>query len=96
MQLVDELGMIYTTCLMAYATFGHMRGVAYRAVLGTSVSALAIFITVRTSFSSSPLRGSTVVQPSSTHTLIFPLNHPNRRTTTPPRTPSSTRMPTES
>ena len=45
MQLVDELGMIYTTCIMFYATFAHKKSVLYVTVLGTLLVALSGFIT---------------------------------------------------
>ena len=45
MQLVDELSMIYTTCIMFYATFSHKQTRLYRTVLGLFLVALAIFIT---------------------------------------------------
>jgi len=46
MQLVDELSMIYTTCLMAYATFSYRRSVAFRICLAVSLVALSLFITL--------------------------------------------------
>ncbi|CAG7973292.1 unnamed protein product [Penicillium salamii] len=46
MQLVDELSMIYTTCLMAYALFSYSRSTAVRVWLGLSLAGLAIFITL--------------------------------------------------
>ena len=46
MQLVDELSMIYTTCLMTWATFEHGRSLLVKWTLGLGVSALAIFITL--------------------------------------------------
>ncbi|KAL0252247.1 alkaline ceramidase ydc1 [Diplodia seriata] len=45
MQLVDELSMIYTTCLMFYATFSYGRSRAYAQALGLFLVALAAFIT---------------------------------------------------
>ncbi|KAF2145466.1 uncharacterized protein K452DRAFT_324447 [Aplosporella prunicola CBS 121167] len=45
MQLVDELSMIYTTCLMFYATFSYGRSRRYAQVLGLGLVALAAFIT---------------------------------------------------
>ncbi|KAM0723161.1 hypothetical protein Q7P37_001361 [Cladosporium fusiforme] len=45
MQLVDELSMIYTTCLMFWATFEHKRPHPVPLLLGIGLSALAIFIT---------------------------------------------------
>lgn len=46
MQLIDELSMIYTTCLMCYATFAHGRAQNVRVLLGVSLVALAAFITL--------------------------------------------------
>lgn len=46
MQLVDELSMIYTTCLMCYATFSYARASLTRVYLATSLGSLAIFITL--------------------------------------------------
>ncbi|CAG7938182.1 unnamed protein product [Penicillium salamii] len=46
MQLVDELSMIYTTCLMAYALFSYSRSTAVRVWLGLSLAGLAVFITL--------------------------------------------------
>ncbi|KAK3671145.1 alkaline ceramidase ydc1 [Recurvomyces mirabilis] len=45
MQLVDELSMIYTTCLMFWATFEHKRAQPIPTLLGISVASLAAFIT---------------------------------------------------
>ncbi|KAK8156081.1 alkaline ceramidase [Phyllosticta citrichinensis] len=45
MQLVDELSMIYTTCLMFYATFSYGKTRRYAVVLGLFLVALAAFIT---------------------------------------------------
>ncbi|KAI9700171.1 MAG: hypothetical protein M1820_006839 [Bogoriella megaspora] len=45
MQLVDELSMIYTTCLMFFATFTYGRSVQYSIWLGTLLTSLALFIT---------------------------------------------------
>jgi len=45
MQLVDELSMIYTTCLMFWATFEHKRAAPIPLLLGIAVASLAIFIT---------------------------------------------------
>lgn len=47
MQLLDELGMIYTTCLMMYASFSFSRSKAFATLLGAGLLALAGFITVR-------------------------------------------------
>ncbi|KAJ5168296.1 uncharacterized protein N7482_003890 [Penicillium canariense] len=46
MQLVDELSMIYTTCLMAYASFSYSRPTGVRLVLAISLLSLAVFITL--------------------------------------------------
>lgn len=45
MQLVDELSMIYTTCLMAYATFTFSRSSLFSAMLGSFLVGLSVFIT---------------------------------------------------
>ena len=45
MQLVDELSMIYTTCLMFWATFAHKRVPAIQILLGILSASLALFIT---------------------------------------------------
>ncbi len=45
MQLVDELSMIYTTCLMCYATFSYARSRLFAQVLGVGLVGLAVFIT---------------------------------------------------
>lgn len=46
MQLVDELSMIYTTCLMAYASFSYTRTSNFRLILAISLLSLAVFITL--------------------------------------------------
>jgi dihydroceramidase len=46
MQLVDELSMIYTTCLMNYATFSYAQSRTYRIVLAVGLISLAVFITL--------------------------------------------------
>ncbi|KAG0160032.1 hypothetical protein PDIDSM_7559 [Penicillium digitatum] len=46
MQLVDELSMIYTTCLMAYASFSYSQSTTVRVCLGLSLTGLAVFITL--------------------------------------------------
>ncbi|KAL1306820.1 hypothetical protein AAFC00_005477 [Neodothiora populina] len=45
MQLVDELSMIYTTCLMFYATFSHKQKTPFKVALAVFLVALCIFIT---------------------------------------------------
>jgi hypothetical protein len=46
MQLVDELSMIYTTCLMCYVTFSFGKTSMYRSVLASSLVGLSLFITL--------------------------------------------------
>jgi hypothetical protein len=46
MQLVDELSMIYTTCLMMYASFAYTRSRHFATILGLGLLALSAFITV--------------------------------------------------
>lgn len=46
MQMVDELSMIYTTCLMLYACFSYLRGKAFRIILAISLVALSLSITL--------------------------------------------------
>ena len=46
MQLVDELSMIYTTCLMAWATFSHLRSKEFAVWLGASLVGLAAFVSL--------------------------------------------------
>lgn len=46
MQLVDELNMIYTTCLMCYATFSYSRSRQFALLLALGLISLAIFITL--------------------------------------------------
>lgn len=45
MQLVDELSMIYTTCIMCFATFAFGRTARQASFLGAFLLALALFIT---------------------------------------------------
>ena len=45
MQLVDELSMIYTTCILVYAVYSHGRSTKVAVTIGVSVFALAAFIT---------------------------------------------------
>jgi dihydroceramidase len=45
MQLVDELSMIYTTCLMNYATFSYGKSRLYSTTLAIGLISLSIFIT---------------------------------------------------
>lgn len=46
MQLLDELSMIYTTCLMCYVTFSYGKSVMYRKMLAGSLIGLSVFITL--------------------------------------------------
>jgi dihydroceramidase len=46
MQLVDELSMIYTTCIMFYASFSYQRSSLYSIILSTALFSLSLFITV--------------------------------------------------
>lgn len=46
MQLVDELSMIYTTCLMNYATFSYSKSRLYSFGLALGLISLALFITL--------------------------------------------------
>ena len=46
MQLVDELSMIYTTCLMCYATFSYSRSRQFAFTLALGLVSLSIFITL--------------------------------------------------
>lgn len=54
MQLVDELSMIYTTCVMVFATFSYSRSPRFAVFLGVALLGLAGFITVRLAFSKAP------------------------------------------
>ena len=45
MQLLDELAMIYTSCILFYAVFSHGRSTLTSIVIGLSVAFLAVFIT---------------------------------------------------
>ena len=46
MQLVDELSMIYSTCLMCYATFSYSKSRLYSLVLALVLVSLCIFISL--------------------------------------------------
>ncbi|EJT81298.1 hypothetical protein GGTG_01281 [Gaeumannomyces tritici R3-111a-1] len=46
MQLADELPMIYTTCIMGFATFAYGKGRMFRLWLGSALAGLAAFITI--------------------------------------------------
>ena len=45
MQLVDELSMIYTTCLIWYAIFSHRKSPSFRTFLGAGLVGFAAFVT---------------------------------------------------
>lgn len=45
MQLADELPMIYTTCIMAYATFSYKRSISTQVLVGLGLTSLATWIT---------------------------------------------------
>ncbi|KAJ5183643.1 ceramidase [Penicillium capsulatum] len=55
MQLVDELSMIYTTCLMCYASFSYSRPVIVRVVLAVALTAMSVFITLYYHYIQDPL-----------------------------------------
>jgi dihydroceramidase len=46
MQLLDELSMVYTTCIMMYAGFSFSRSGAFRVGLATALASLCAFITL--------------------------------------------------
>lgn len=46
MQLADELPMIYTVCIMAFATFAYKRATRVRVLIAIALVGLAVFITV--------------------------------------------------
>lgn len=46
MQLIDELSMIYTTCLMNYATFSYGKSRVYSMMLAAGLISLSMFITL--------------------------------------------------
>lgn len=46
MQLWDELSMIYTTCLMMFASFSYSRSVVFSSVFGLCLLGLSAFISV--------------------------------------------------
>lgn len=55
MQLADELPMIYTTCVMAFATFSYSRTRRFSIVVGFALAGLALFITVSHTWTQTPL-----------------------------------------
>lgn len=46
MQLVDELSMIYTTCLMCFATFSYGKSMRYSIGLAIGLVSLTLFVTL--------------------------------------------------
>jgi dihydroceramidase len=48
MQLADELPMIYTVCIMGFATFSYRRAAKVQALIAAGLVGLAVFITVCT------------------------------------------------
>lgn len=46
MQLADELPMIYTVCIMAFATFSYRRSLRVQILVAAALVSLAVFITV--------------------------------------------------
>ena len=46
MQLVDELSMIYTTCIMVHAIFSYGRSLSYSVTLAVFLTSLALSITL--------------------------------------------------
>ncbi len=46
MQLADELPMIYTTCIMGFATFSYSKSGTFALFIGLALFSLAWFITV--------------------------------------------------
>lgn len=55
MQLVDELSMIYTACLMCYATFSFSQPGLFRLALGIGLIGLSAFITLYYHYLQDPL-----------------------------------------
>jgi dihydroceramidase len=77
MQLVDELNMIYTACLMCYATFSFSQSRLVRQVLATGLISLAVFITVRAPFLKAKLLTDVYKLQLYYHYLQDPLFHQN-------------------
>lgn len=88
MQLIDELSMIYTTCLMCYALFSYARPSWMRVILGISLAFLAVFITLYYHYIQDPIFHqnayallTTVVVLRSMHTMEVTLRPKWRRST---------------
>ncbi|MCJ1424145.1 hypothetical protein MMC29_002032 [Sticta canariensis] len=60
MQLVDELSMIYTTCLMCYAVFSYSKTRQFAIILGISLVSLAVCITLYYHYLQNPVFHQTV------------------------------------
>ena len=60
MQLVDELSMIYTTCLMMFATFSYNRSKMFSFLMGIGLLGLAGFITVCTQLLTETAKGTNI------------------------------------
>lgn len=60
MQLVDELSMIYTTCLMCYAVFSYSKTRQFAIILATGLVSLAVFITLYYHYLQNPVFHQTV------------------------------------
>ncbi|ERF68195.1 hypothetical protein EPUS_05276 [Endocarpon pusillum Z07020] len=54
-QLLDELAMIYTTCIMFYSIFSYRRATSTKVVIALSVFLLAMFITLYYHYLKNPL-----------------------------------------
>ncbi|KAK3902726.1 ceramidase-domain-containing protein [Staphylotrichum tortipilum] len=55
MQLADELPMIYTVCIMAYATFSYGRNARTQVLIAAGLVGLAVFITVYYLYAKDPV-----------------------------------------
>ncbi|KAJ4290171.1 alkaline ceramidase ydc1 [Collariella sp. IMI 366227] len=55
MQLADELPMIYTVCIMAFATFSFRKPARTQALIAVGLVALAVFITVYYLYAKDPV-----------------------------------------
>ncbi|SPQ19336.1 c804d4db-4c73-4ac4-840f-b0914149d89c [Thermothielavioides terrestris] len=55
MQLADELPMIYTVCIMAFATFSYRKSVAVQVLVAAAMAGVAVFITVYYLYAKDPV-----------------------------------------
>ncbi|KAL2020696.1 hypothetical protein VTK56DRAFT_8092 [Thermocarpiscus australiensis] len=55
MQLADELPMIYTVCIMAFATFSYNKTKKMQALIATALCGLAVFITTYYLYAKDPV-----------------------------------------